>query len=184
MTAKQYRLAASAAIAGGVAWAVSGPLQLAGLNEHETKVQTVGEHLIISLFSLALVLTAAGLLALARHAASDAGARIAAGGMVVLAGLALSSNINGEDLAIFPFVAVATNLMWLGGSIHLARSLHRTGRVSKQLAVALPLVQVAALPLAAVGGGVLAGAYWLVVGYLMHAGAVERRLARPAAAHS
>ena len=175
MTAKQYRLAASAAIAGGVAWAVSGPLQLAGLNEHETKVQTVGEHVIISLFSIALVLTAIGVQALARHADNRTGANVASIGMVVLGTLALSSNINGEDLVFFPAVAVVTNLMWLGGSIHLARSLYRTGNVSKQLAIALPFAQVFALPLSVVGGGLVAGAYWVTVGYLMYAGALERR---------
>ena len=176
MTAKQYRLAASAAIAGGVAWAVSGPLQLAGLNEHETTVETVGEHVIISLFSIALILTAIGVQALARHADSNTGAKVASTGMIVLAALATSSNIAGEDLVFFPAVAVVTNLMWLGGSIHLARSLYRTGKVSKQLAIALPFAQVFALPLAAVGGGLIAGAYWVTAGYLMHAGALERRV--------
>src|ERR687896_439761 len=101
MSAKHYRAAAVAGIAGGIAWAISGPLQLAGVNEHETKVVTVGEHILIGMFSLALALTAAGVLALDRHAKDDRGAKVAATGMVLLALTALSSNINGEDMSFF-----------------------------------------------------------------------------------
>jgi len=179
MTAKHYRLAAASAIAGGMAWAVSGPLQLAGVNEHETQVVTVGEHILIGLFSLALALTAPGVLALARHAKSNAGAKVAAGGMVLLALTALSSNITGEDQSFFPVAASLTNLLWLGGSIHLAVSLYKAGRVPRWVAIGLPLTQVFALPLAIVGGGIVAGGYWLAVGYLMQAGALENRSAAP-----
>ena len=181
MTAKHYRLAAASAIAGGVAWAVSGPLQLAGVNEHETQVVTLGEHLLIGLFSLALVLTAPGLLALARHAKSDTGAKVAAAGMVLLALTALSSNITGEDQSFFPVAASLANLLWLGGSIHLAVSLYKAGRVPRWVAIALPLTQVFALPLSIVGGGIGAGGYWLAVGYLMQQDALERPTAVQAA---
>lgn len=184
MTAKHYRLAAAAAIAGGVAWAVSGPLQLAGVNEHETQVVTFGEHVLIGLFSLALVLTAPGVLALARHARSDTGAKVAATGMVLLGLTALSSNINGEDLSFFPVAASFANLLWLAGSIHLAVSLYKAGRVPRWVAIGLPFAQVFALPLSVVGGGLVAGGYWLSVAYLMHVGALENRSAvtAPAAA--
>ena len=181
MTAKHYRLAAASAIAGGVAWAVSGPLQLAGVNEHETQVVTLGEHVLIGLFSLALVLTAPGLLALARHAKSDTGAKVAAAGMVLLALTALSSNITGEDQSFFPVAASLANLLWLGGSIHLAVSLYKAGRVPRWVAIALPLTQVFALPLSVVGGGIGAGGYWLAVGYLMQQDALERPTAVQAA---
>ena len=185
MSPKHYTAAATAAIAGGVAWLVSGPLQLAGVNEHETKVITFGEHLLISLFSLSLVLTAFGYLALGRHARNDAGAKVAAAGMGVLSLVALSSNINGADLGFFPVAATVTNLMWLGGSIHLAVSLYRTGRVAKWVAIALPFVQVFALPLSAAGGGMIAGAYWIGVGSLMRSRSIEQggeRATVPAAA--
>lgn len=174
MSPKHYRYAAAGAIAGGVAWAVSGPLQLAGVNEHETQVVTFGEHVLISLFSLALLLTAPGLLALARHATNDIGAKVAATGMVLLAITATTSNINGEDASFFPVVASLTNLMWLGGSIALAVSLYRAGRVPKWVAIALPFTQVFALPLAAVGGGLVAGAYWIAVAWTMRTGEIER----------
>jgi hypothetical protein len=182
MTARNYRLAAGAALAGGLAWAVSGPLQLAGVNEHETQVVTFGEHVLIGLFSLALVLTAPGVLALARHARSDTGAKVAAGAMVLLALTATTSNVNGEDMSFFPAVATATNLLWLAGSIHLAVSLHKAGRVPLWVAIGLPLTQVFALPLSAAGGGLVAGGYWVTVAYLMQAGALENRSARDAAA--
>ena len=185
MSPMHYKAAATAAIAGGVAWLVTGPLQLAGINEHETQVVTFGEHVLISLFSLSLVLTAPGLLALSRHAKSDTGAKVAVTGMVLLALTALSSNINGEDMSFFPVAATFTNLLWLGGSIHLAVSLYRTGRVAKWVAIGLPITQVFALPLSMVGGGMVAGAYWIAVASLMRAGAIEQhgeRAAVPAAA--
>ena len=182
MNVKHYRLAALAAMAGGAAWAISGPLQLAGVNEHETQVVTFGEHVLISLFSLALVLTAPGLLALARHARSDTGAKVAVVGMVLLSLTALSSNITGEDQSFFPVAASLTNLMWLGGSIHLAVSLYKAGRVPRWVAIALPLTQVFGLPLSAVGGGLVVGGYWLAVGYLMRLDALENRSAAPATA--
>jgi hypothetical protein len=175
MNVKHYRLAAFAAMAGGAAWAMSGPMQLAGVNEHETKVVTVGEHILIGLFSLALVLTAPGLLALARHARSNTGAKVAVVGMVLLSLTALSSNITGEDQSFFPVAASLTNLMWLGGSIALAVSLYKAGRVPRWVAIGLPLVQVFALPLSVVGGGLVAGGYWLAVGYLMRVDALENR---------
>ncbi len=138
--------------------------------------------MLISLFSLALVLTAPGLLALSRHAKSDTGAKVAVTGMVLLALTALSSNINGEDLSFFPVAASITNLMWLGGSIHLAVSLYRTGRVAKWVAIGLPITQVFALPLSVVGGGLVAGAYWIAVASLMRAGAIEQQDSARAAA--
>jgi hypothetical protein len=180
MSTKQYRTAALAGIAGGVAWAIAGPLQLAGVNEHETQVVTVGEHILIGLFSLGLVLTAPFMLALARHAKSATGAKVAAVGMVLLSLTALSSNINGEDMSFFPVVASLTNLMWLGGAIHLAISLHKAGRVPRWVAIGLPFAQVFALPLSAVGGGLVTGGYFVAVAYLAYVGALENR--RPAEA--
>jgi hypothetical protein len=100
--------------------------------------------------------------------------------MVLLAITATTSNINGEDMSFFPVVATATNLLWLGGSIHLAVQLYKAGRVPRWVAIALPITQVFALPLAMVGGGIVAGGYWLAVGYLMQVGALENRSAAPA----
>jgi hypothetical protein len=60
------------------------------------------------------------------------------------------------------------------GSIVLAVALKRTGRVSAFVAIGLPVAWVATIPLATLGGGVIAGAYYLAVGYLLANGAVER----------
>ncbi|WP_205696625.1 hypothetical protein [Conexibacter sp. SYSU D00693] len=51
----------------------------------------------------------------------------------------------------------------LFGSVALAVSLRRAGRVPAALAIGLPLTWLAALPLSMVGGGIVAGACWLVV---------------------
>ncbi len=42
------------------------------------------------------------------------------------------------------------------------------------VAVGLPLAWVATIPLATLGGGVLAGAYYLAIGYLLASDAIER----------
>jgi hypothetical protein len=169
------RLSAASAIAGGLVWAVAGVVQLTADDLHETKVQTFTEHLILVLLAGALVLTAPGIVALARKAQSYKGATVAVIGMLGLAVLATSSNINGEDFAFFPPVAIVVNLMWLGGMISLAVSLRRAGRVSKAVAICLPLTFIAALPLSSLGGGILIGAYWIAVGSTLHAEATERR---------
>ena len=132
--------------------------------------------------STALLLTAPAILALARHANRPTGAQVAAVGMVGLAILATISNVRGEDPSFFPPVAMVTNLMWFGGSIALAVSPKRAGRISTRLAIALPLTWIAALPLSFVGGSALTGAYWLTVGYLMYHDALERRTGQPLAA--
>jgi hypothetical protein len=64
--------------------------------------------------------------------------------------------------------------MWLFGAIGLAVSLRRAGEVSKLVAFGLPAVQVFALPLSVFGGPIVAGAYWLAVGYLLSVDGVRR----------
>jgi hypothetical protein len=54
------------------------------------------------------------------------------------------------------------------GLIGLAVTLTRSGRFPKALAIALPVTWVFVLPLSAVGGGLVAAAYWLVVAWLFH----------------
>jgi hypothetical protein len=58
----------------------------------------------------------------------------------------------------------------------------RSGAVPTWVAWALALVQVFALPLSVVGGGLVAGAIWLAVGYLMLIGGLGRAAVSPAAA--
>ena len=60
------------------------------------------------------------------------------------------------------------------GSIVLARALRREGNVPTAVAVGLPLAWAASIPLATLGGGVISGAYFLFIGYLLANEAVER----------
>lgn len=57
----------------------------------------------------------------------------------------------------------------------MAVSLKRAGRVATPVAVGLPLARIATLPMAVIGGGVLSGAYFMAVGYLLANDALERR---------
>jgi hypothetical membrane protein len=185
MNARYYRAGAVSAVAAGAVWVASAVLQVTGGNHTGTKVEGFTGHAIIGLFTVALLLMVPAMFALARHALSDLGARIAAPGLVVLGLTCIVSNVRGEDPSFFVVVAPITNLMWLAGSIVLAVSLYKAGRIPRGLAIALPFMQVFALPLSAVGGSVVTGAYWIAVGYLMQQGALERparSAALPAAA--
>jgi hypothetical protein len=82
--------------------------------------------------------------------------------------------VNGRDLVLFNVVAPVTNAAWLIGSIILAVSLKRAGKVPASVAVGLPLTCVAAIPLGTLGGGILAGGYYLTIGYLLASEAIER----------
>ncbi len=55
--------------------------------------------------------------------------------------------INGHDLPIFVAVAPISNALWLFGSIGLAVSLKRAGRVPRAVYIGLPLVWIASIPL-------------------------------------
>lgn len=177
------RIAAVAAMAGGSAWVATGAIQLTGRDELRTEaIETSLEHVMLGLFSVALVLTAPAVIELAKHAKAKRAAYVAATGMVVLAAAATTSNIAGHDPAFFLVAAPITNAMWLFGSITLAVSLKRAGEVSKLVAYGLPAVQVFCLPLAVVGGGIIGGAYWIAVGYMLSVDGVVKPRAAVAAA--
>jgi hypothetical protein len=177
------RFAAAAAMAGGSTWAVTGAIQLTGKDELRTdEIETALEHVMLGAFSAALLLTAPAVIALARQARTKRPGYVAAAGQVALAIAATTSNIAGEDPVFFLVVAPIANLMWFAGTIGLAVSLRRAGAISKPVAFALPAVQVFCLPLSIVGGGLVGGAIWMAVGYLMSVGALRRRSASPVAA--
>jgi hypothetical protein len=174
MNSNQYRLGAMAAVAAGAVWVASAVFQVTGGHGSGEEVEGFAGHAILTLFTVVLLLMGPAMFALARHAKSDLGARIALPGFVVLGLTCIVSNVQGHDPSFFVAVAPITNLLWLAGSIVLAVSLHKANRVPRGLAIALPFMQVFALPLSAVGGSVVTGAYWLAVGYLMQQGALER----------
>ena len=178
------RLAALAAMAGGSAWIVTGAIHLTAGDEVHTgsTVETTIAHVMLGLFSLALVLTVPIVLALARQARTPRPGYVAAVGQVALAIAATVSNIVGHDPTFFLVVAPIANAMWFFGTIGLSVSLYRAGAVTKPVAFALPAVQLFCLPLSVAGGGLVGGAILIAVGYLMSVGALRRREVSPAIA--
>jgi hypothetical protein len=139
----------------------------------------VAGYLALSFFIVALISIAPSFIALARRARSRVAswaALAAAAGTTILGLTSITSIVNGHDLALFNVLAPLTNAAWLLGSIILAVSLKRARKVPTTVAIGLPLTWVATIPLGTAGGGVIAGAYYLAVGYLL-----VSRSAEPAA---
>jgi hypothetical protein len=173
--------AGRAASVGGAALAACGITELLH-PQTSSKVVGVSGHLVLSFFIVATICVAPAFVVLARTAGGTAARRAgfaAAGGTVVLGLVSLSSLIHGSDLAVFNVLAPITNLAWLVGAIVVAVRLRRARAVPRALAVGLPLAWIATIPLATHGGGVLAGAYYLALGYLL---AESATVAEPAAA--
>jgi hypothetical protein len=157
----------------GAVWAATGAIRFAGGHAVEgIAVDTPLAHVLLGGFSLALLLTVPAMLGLAAYARGRSGVWIAAPGLIAFAVAATASNVGGDDPSWFWLVAGPANALWLAGSIVLAVSLSRAGRVPRSVAIGLPLVQVAALPLSMLGGLVAAGGYWLAVGWLDRGGAL------------
>jgi hypothetical protein len=157
---------ACAALA-SAACAVGGILQLTDEQSGQTTVVGV-EHVTLGAFTVTLVALIPIVLAFARIAGRAWPGRVATVGLIALAALTTVSNVRGEDPSFFPPVAVVSNVMIVVGLIGLAVTLTRSGRFPKALAIALPVTWVFVLPLSAVGGGLVAAAYWLVVAWLFH----------------
>jgi hypothetical protein len=176
------RLAAAGALAGGIAFAVTGALQLTGLDWKENAVETPLQHLTVALFAFALVAVIPAVAALGRLA----GGRLRAGWIAIAvgqAGVAAASsvsNIRGVDAAWFPAVAVAANLLWVAGTFALAAALYRARRVPRLVSAGLVIGYIGAIPAATHGGGIITGCFWLAIGYLLSLGELERRTLRPA----
>jgi len=137
----------------------------------------VAGYLALSFFVVALVSAAPSFLALARSAPAGAATKAAlaaAAGTAVLGLTSITSIVNGQDLSLFNVVAPLTNGAWLFGSIILAVSLKRASKMPTAVAVGLPITWVATIPLATVGGGIIAGAYYLAVGHLLANHTVEQ----------
>ena len=138
----------------------------------------VAGYLTLSFFAVFLIAVAPSFIALARRARSGhalKAAVAAAAGTLLLGLTSITSLVNGHDLGMFNVIAPLTNAAWLFGSIIIAVSLKRAGRVSTAVAVGLPIAWVATIPLATVGGGAIAGVYYLAIGYLLINDAIERR---------
>jgi len=167
------------ALVGGSAFAADGVLQLMHpQTQSESKVVGIAGHLNIAFFIAGMILTAPAFIALARTVTSRAGAQAAwaaAAGVTVLAVVSMSSLIHGSDYPIFVPVAIVTNAAWLLGSIVLGVILQRRRAVPALVAIGLPLSWIATIPLAHLGGGLISGSYWMMVGYLFASDAIRRR---------
>ena len=179
-------LAGRAAMVGGAAFAAGGVTQIVHSQRNSgNSVVGVAGYLSLSFFVVALIAIAPSFIAMARECRSGTAKKAAiaaAAGTAVLGITSISSLVTGHDLGLFNVVAPLTNAAWLFGSIVLAVALKREANVPTAVAVGLPLAWVASIPLATVGGGVISGAYFLFVGYLLVNEAVRRtRVAVPAA---
>ena len=134
-----------------------------------------GMRWILVAFAISLVVLVPAHLALGAFAGSPMGARIAAVGTPLLAVGAASSAINGQDLAWFPAVAVLANGLWLVGSVALGVSLWRARQVPRWVAALLPVTMPVTLVGSQLGGGLLAGAFWVALGAVLLSGDGWRR---------
>jgi len=168
------RLAAPAAMAAAVAAAVSGVIQLTDEQSSESTIRGI-EHVSVAALTIACLLLVPAVLRLGQIAGRSRGAIASSVGLVALGLIMIVSNVRGEDPSFFPAVAAPANLLWLGGFIALAVALKRSGRVPAAVAIGLPVTWILMLPLSVVGGGIAAGAYWLVVGWMLRHERLERR---------
>lgn len=182
MSHLKSRLASPILMLSGAAFAGSGVVQIVHRQDTGEDVVGVAGHLMLALFAVGLIASAVGYLALGDRARTRKAANVIAVGVIGLGLASFTSVINGHDLVFFKVVAPITNAMWLFGSIALAVSLKRAGRVPRAVYIGLPLVWVAAIPLSIVGGGILAGAYWLAVAHMLSEGSLDREVATPATA--
>jgi hypothetical protein len=165
------KLAGRTAILAGAAFAAGGVTQIVHSQRHAgNRVVGVAGYLALSFFVVALVSAAPSFLALVRRARPGVATKpalAAAAGTAVLGLTSITSIVIGHDLGLFNVVAPLTNGAWLVGSIILAVSLKRAGKLPTAIAVGLPITWLATIPLATVGGGVVSGAYYLALGYLL-----------------
>ena len=185
------RLAGRAAILAGVALTAGGITEIVHSQRHAgNRVVGVAGYLALSFFVVALISLAPSFIALARRARTSAAMKAAvaaAAGTAVLGVTSITSIVNGHDLGMFNVIAPLTNGAWLVGSVIIAVSLKRAGTVRNAVAVGLPLAWVATIPLATLGGGVLSGAYYLAIGYLLATATLHHTPStapQPAAAYS
>ena len=123
---------AISAMLGGAVLAAAGPLRLFTTHEGpQSELSGAADYVLIVMFLSSLLLISPVFLELARYARDRRGAIAATAGTAVLGVVCITSVINGKDLSIFNVLAPLTNAAWLFGSIALAVSLKRAGRVHR-----------------------------------------------------
>ena len=175
-------LAGRACALGGAVLCGLGALMATRPNVHEHTVTSTTEHAILVLLASALVLIAPGVLALGARVARRTPSRVVAAAMFVIALAGTISNVRGGDASWFDPVAGVTNAAWAICTIWLAVALHRSGAVARWVSLGLVPVYIATIPASRVGGGLVAGAFWIAVGALLATGTLERHPAPAIAA--
>jgi hypothetical protein len=174
--------AGKAAMAAGAAFSASGIVQIVHSQHTGAKVVGLAGHLTLSFFIVGLICMAPAVIVLGRYARPGRARRVAsavAAATALLGLTSISSLVLGHDGVWFNVIAPLTNAVWLFGSIALAVSLRRAGRVPSIIAIGLPIAWIGTIPLATVGGGLITGAYLLTLGYMLADAGLE-----PAAAPS
>jgi hypothetical protein len=170
-------LAGRSALAGGAAFAADGVVQLVHSQNSGADVVGVAGYMNLSLFIVGLVLISPAFIALARYTTSKVAPKFAlaaASGTFVLGVTCVTSLIHGSDYGFFNVLAPLTNAAWLVGSIVLAVTLKRAKQVPTLVAVGMPIAWIAIIPVATFGGGLVAGAYWMLVGAFLSARVLQR----------
>jgi hypothetical protein len=177
-TTDRSAVAGWAGIAGGVASAIVGAIQVVRVEDFDPVVDGT-EHVMLGLVAAALALWIPAYLALGRRTGTRAGrigGYLAASGCALLAFGTTSTNLHDQDYSWFSVVAVPANAAWLIGSLTLAVVTFRRRTLPRWLAVAVALVWVTSIILSQAGGNLIAGAIWCVIGYLMVSGARTGRV--------
>jgi hypothetical protein len=159
------RRVALAAVAGGVVYAFNGAIQATqDFGGTHNTIDSTGEYLVTGGFAAALLLTAAAYREFGRMAGRPRAGVVAMVPQLVLAALATTSVINGEDLSIFNVLAPICLLTWLVSSVVIGVGLKKTRAVPKAVAYGLPALFIATIPLSVIGGPLVTGAFWIAVG--------------------
>jgi len=162
------RFAARAAAIGGAALLACGIGELLSPQHSQSRVVGVSGHLILGFFALGCIAVAPTFVVLA-HRVSSKSARYAGAaafaGTLLLGLTSITSLVNGTDLGLFNLLAPITNAGWFVGSLVLCVALLRAKRLPAALAIGLVVAYVAAIPLATLGGGLIAGVYFVTLAY-------------------
>lgn len=169
-----HRPVSAAALTAGALQVAVGVVQAVDPGDTVPTLRPV-EHLVLALYAASLLLLVPAHLRLGGGRRSPV---VAAGGMVLLAIGMTATNLHDQDYTWFPVVAGAANAAWLLGSVALAVSLWRAGRVARWVALLPAVTWVCGIPLSQLGGSALAGAGWLAVGALLRAELLERSAPR------
>ena len=151
-----------APLLGALAYAIVAITELAhgGFDQSTNHtINSTAEYVVTAGFAAALMLTAPGYLALGRRFGAERAAQVIAGATLVLSLTTWTSVIRGADAGFFDVVAPLCIVTWLGASVVLAVAARRRG-APLGLAVALPALVIATIPLAQFGGSLLTAAFW------------------------